>query len=168
MKTFANQKNEKNLRKSWNDSNFNNWKINITNINVGARTKSEWYHQECDEYGHNVRKTVTKKLILDFWKLEKLLFVTKNQEKRIHFIVQHSRRWKDNETKIHPLNKTQKKKKQSSNKQNMKTICRIKCSINFWDYIYEKKQLFFKKLKPKNDFYWNEIKVSHVAQKDYF
>ena len=34
-------------------------KINITIINVGARTKPEWYKQECDEYGHNVRKTVT-------------------------------------------------------------------------------------------------------------
>ena len=36
-------------------------KINIKNIKVGAMTKLE-----CEEYGHNVRNTATKRPILDF------------------------------------------------------------------------------------------------------
>ena len=41
-------------------------KINITNINVNAMTNLERYKLECEEYGHNVRNTQTKRLILDF------------------------------------------------------------------------------------------------------
>ena len=34
-------------------------KINKTGINVGARTELERYELECEQYGHNVRNTVT-------------------------------------------------------------------------------------------------------------
>ena len=40
--------------------------INITKMNLGARTKLERYKLECEEYGHILRNTVTKRLIIGF------------------------------------------------------------------------------------------------------
>ena len=49
-------------------------------MKVGARTKLEWYKQEWEEYGHNVRNTVTKRPILDFRKLKiKFKKIKKNE-----------------------------------------------------------------------------------------
>ena len=35
-------------------------KIHITSLNLGARTKLEWYKKEREEYGNNLRNNVTK------------------------------------------------------------------------------------------------------------
>ena len=75
------QTEETRSKKKLNSFNFlTTEKINITNTKVGARTKLEWYKWECEEYGHNVRNTVTKRPILDFWKLKtKFKKIKKNE-----------------------------------------------------------------------------------------
>ena len=53
----------------------------------------------------------------------------KSQEKGIHFIVQHSRHRKDNESsekKIHPPEQNKKNKKQNSNIRKIGTFCKKK------------------------------------------
>ena len=60
IKSNANQRNDENLRKSWNHSFLTTEKINIPKIYVGPMTKVERYSLECEEYGHKVRNTVTK------------------------------------------------------------------------------------------------------------
>ena len=146
MKSIANQRNEK--LKSFNF--LTTEKITITNIKLGARTNLEWYKLECEEYGHNVRNTVTGNNFL-FLKV-------KNQIKKIkkyEYISLISIRDIENTIK-YPiqrsilLNSTQ-KKKQNLNIQNNETLCKKMVKKILRVHLGKKIKLFFKKLRLKND-----------------
>ena len=66
MKSIAKQSNDEKSKKKLKSFNFLTTEKNyITNINVGTRTKLERYKTKYEEYGHNVRNTVTERLILE-------------------------------------------------------------------------------------------------------
>ena len=88
-------------------------KINITKINIGARTKLERYKIECEDYARNVGKTVKS---TNSW-FSTVQIKPKNQEKRKHFVVQHSKNRKDNESS---------EKKKNSNIRSIELFCKKK------------------------------------------
>ena len=114
MKLIVNQRNDENLKQF----NFKNWKINISNKNVGARTKIEWSKLKWEENGHNVTNTVTKKNNSSVLKFKSQKKIKKNE------YIRFFSNWDKENTKCHPrqnailLNRTNKTKKQFKQTKN--------------------------------------------------
>ena len=146
--------------KCWNQSTFNNQK-----------NQNNEYKYRCQDKARMIQTRmwkicpVTKRLILDLWKL-KIKF---KKWKRIHFIVQHSRHSKDNEsseTKIHP---PERNKKGKIRIQTCKTFC--KKNVHIFEIAlmknFQKKTVFQKPYAKKwLNFFWNENQSPSCCTKD--
>ena len=135
-------------------------------MKVGSRTKLEWYKREYEEYGHNVRNTVTKRPILDFWKLKiKFKKIKKNEYISLISIRDIEKTTSHSRQKSKLLNRIKQEKEEFRHTKQWNILQKSGQKI-FKTAFVNKIYLFFQKLNTKKwlNFYWNKIKVPHVPQ----